>query len=68
MAIFSDGVTEAENTSGVQYDQAGLSDSIARITACDVQQIGSDFFSDLDRFRMGAPAQDDTTFLVIGLE
>jgi sigma-B regulation protein RsbU (phosphoserine phosphatase) len=68
MAIFSDGVTEAVNTSGVQYDQAGLSDSIARITACDVQQIGFDFFADLDRFRMGAPAQDDTTFLVIGLE
>ncbi len=68
MAIFSDGVTEAENTAGVQYDQAGLADSIARIFARDVEQIGSDFFSDLDRFRMGAPAKDDTTFLVIGLE
>lgn len=67
LAIFSDGVTEAENTSGVQYEQDGLAESFARITAREVGQIGEAFFSDLDRFRIGAPAKDDTTFLVVGL-
>ncbi len=68
LAIFSDGVTEAENTDGVQYEQDGLADSFSRINARDVEQIAKEFFTDLDRFRIGAPAKDDTTFLVIGLE
>ena len=68
LAIFSDGVTEAENTEGIQYEQDGLADSFSRINAQSVEQIGREFFTDLDRFRIGAPAKDDTTFLVIGLE
>ncbi len=67
LAIFSDGVTEAENTEGTQYEQDGLADSFARINAQSVEQIGREFFTDLDRFRIGAPAKDDTTFLVVGL-
>jgi sigma-B regulation protein RsbU (phosphoserine phosphatase) len=67
LAIFSDGVTEAENTAGIQYEEAGLADSFARINAREVEQIGAEFFTDLDRFRIGAPAKDDTTFLVVGL-
>jgi hypothetical protein len=31
----------------------------------DVREIGEVFFSDLDRFRIGAQAKDDTTYLVI---
>lgn len=67
LAIFSDGVTEAENTAGTQYEQDGLADSFARINAQGVEQIGKEFFTNLDRFRIGAPAKDDTTFLVIGV-
>lgn len=68
LAIFSDGVTEAENNAGTQYENDGLADSFARINALqDVEKIGAEFLADLDRFRIGAPAKDDTTFLVIGL-
>ncbi len=67
LAIFSDGVSEAENTAGIQYEEDGLADSFARINAREVEQIGAEFFTDLDRFRIGAPAKDDTTFLVVGL-
>lgn len=67
LAMFSDGVTEAENTAGIPYEEHGLTASFARINAREVEQIGKEFFADLDRFRIGAPAKDDTTFLVIGL-
>ena len=67
LAIFSDGVTEAENIAGIQYEQDGLAESFQRINARAVEEIGHQFFNDLDCFRIGAPAKDDTTFLVIGL-
>ena len=68
LAIFSDGVTDAENTAGQLYEECGLAESHAGIKAVDVEQIGRCFFEELDRFRIGAPAKDDTTYLVIGLD
>jgi phosphoserine phosphatase RsbU/P len=66
--VFSDGVTEAENRAGKQYEEAGLSESVARIHSLSlVKEIGEEFFADLDLFRMGVPARDDTTFLVVGV-
>jgi serine phosphatase RsbU (regulator of sigma subunit) len=68
LAMYSDGVTDAENTDGATYEISGLTASLARIPAQRVEQIGAAVFEDLDRFRIGAPAKDDTTFLVIGSE
>lgn len=68
LAVFSDGVTDAENTAGETFEEKGLFDAHARLRAPDVEQIGQNFFEDLDRFRMGAPAKDDTTYLVVGLD
>jgi sigma-B regulation protein RsbU (phosphoserine phosphatase) len=68
LAVYSDGVTDAENTYGATYEMSGLTASLARISASDVGQIGTAFFEDLDRFRIGTPAKDDTTYLVVGLE
>jgi sigma-B regulation protein RsbU (phosphoserine phosphatase) len=68
LAVFSDGVTEAENTAGEVFEDKYPAASHARIRATDVEEIGKIFFEDLDRFRMGAPAKDDTTYLVVGLD
>jgi phosphoserine phosphatase RsbU/P len=68
LAVYSDGVTDAENTDGVTYEMSRLASSLARITEHDVAQIGTAVFEDLDHFRIGAPAKDDTTYLVIGIE
>lgn len=68
LSIFSDGVTDAENTAGEAYDERALAESHARINAFAVEEIGQAFFADLDRFRIGAPAKDDTTYLVVGLD
>jgi sigma-B regulation protein RsbU (phosphoserine phosphatase) len=67
LALFSDGVTDAENTAGRTYDFEGLEASLGRIEARRVHEIGQTFFADLDRFRIGAAAKDDTTFLVVGM-
>ncbi len=67
LAVFSDGVTDTENTAGEIYGEEGLMSSLTRIDAHGVGQIGPAFFEELDNFRIGAPAKDDTTFLVIGL-
>jgi sigma-B regulation protein RsbU (phosphoserine phosphatase) len=67
LAVFSDGVTDAENTSGATFDLSGVVASHERINAQQLEQIGPAFFEELDRFRIGAPAKDDTTYLVIGL-
>lgn len=66
LAVFSDGVTDAENTAGQTYDIEGLRASLGRMPTRNVSEIGPTFFADLDRFRIGAPAKDDTTFLVMG--
>jgi serine phosphatase RsbU (regulator of sigma subunit) len=68
LAVFSDGVTDAEDTSGATFEAAGVVAGHARINAQEVEQIGPAFFEELDSFRIGAPAKDDTTYLVIGLE
>ena len=68
LAIFSDGVTDAENTLGETYDMEGLTASLSQITVQSVGQIGWAVFEDLDRFRIGVPAKDDTTLLLIGLD
>ena len=67
LAIFSDGVTDAENTAGETFEDKGLGESHARLSTIEVEQIGRAFFEELDRFRIGAPAKDDTTYLVLGL-
>jgi serine phosphatase RsbU (regulator of sigma subunit) len=67
LAVFSDGVTDAENTAGETFEDKGLAEGHAHISTFDVEQIGQSFFENLNRFRIGAPAKDDTTYLVIGL-
>lgn len=67
LAVFSDGVTDAENTAGETFEDKGLAEGHTHISTFDVEQIGQSFFEGLDRFRIGAPAKDDMTYLVIGI-
>jgi len=67
IAIFSDGVTDAVNTNDEIFEDNGLKESFDKTISKDVEGIGKEFFEILDRYRMGASATDDTTFLVVGL-
>ncbi len=67
LAIFSDGITDAESLTEEMYDEAGIAASLSGTRAEQaVEEIGAKVFRDLDRFRIGAAAKDDTTFLVVG--
>jgi sigma-B regulation protein RsbU (phosphoserine phosphatase) len=68
LALFSDGLTDAENTSGATYDTRGVSTALSHADAADPARIGTQLFSDLDRFRAGTPAPDDTTLLLVGID
>lgn len=66
LVLFSDGVTDAENTEGEQYDFERLNKCREKIDEREVSKIGAALLSDLDRFRIGAPNYDDTTYLIVG--
>ncbi len=66
LVLFSDGVTDAENTKGEQYDFERLYACREKINQHEVSKIGAALLSDLDRFRIGAPNYDDTTYLIVG--
>ncbi|MGH9943070.1 MAG: PP2C family protein-serine/threonine phosphatase [Pyrinomonadaceae bacterium] len=68
LALFSDGVTDAENSEGMTFDRVRIALNLARLDVRELEKLGYSFFAALDRFRMGAPASDDTTFLVVGLD
>jgi sigma-B regulation protein RsbU (phosphoserine phosphatase) len=69
LAIFSDGITDAESLTEEMYDEAGIAASLSGTRAEQaVEEIGAKVFHDLDRFRIGAAAKDDTTFLVVGID
>lgn len=66
LALFSDGVTDAEDTAGETYEEEGLRRSLKSLEDSSVAAIGQTIIAELDRFRIGAPAKDDTTLLIIG--
>ncbi len=69
LAVFSDGVTDAENTAGEPFGAKRVAAQLAHIKAAqNVNDIGVSLLAELDRFRIGAPAQDDTTLLVVALD
>lgn len=68
LAVFSDGVTDAEDTSEETYEAEGVAASLAHLSSrASAEDIGRAMLIDLDRFRIGAPAKDDTTLLIVGL-
>jgi sigma-B regulation protein RsbU (phosphoserine phosphatase) len=67
LAVFSDGVTDAENMAEEQFEEH-LPAALAQLAPRDPADAGTQFFAALDRFRIGAPPKDDTTFMVIGYD
>jgi len=66
LAVFSDGVTDSENSAGETFDETKIAAALRHMDVCDLERLGCAFFDELDRFRIGVPAKDDTTFLLIG--
>jgi hypothetical protein len=65
LAIFTDGVTEAENTAAQEYGEARLMAALAANTAATPQALLHGIMSDIDRFAAGAPQHDDITLMLL---
>lgn len=65
MALYTDGVTEAEDPSGEPFGELRLSDLLGRRDGESAQQVSNFVVAEVDRFSPGEPSDDRT--LVIGL-
>jgi sigma-B regulation protein RsbU (phosphoserine phosphatase) len=65
LVMFSDGVTEAENTGGEMYGEERLLASLAGAAAKSAQEIVSHVLDGVRAFSVGAGQADDITVLVV---
>ena len=65
IVLYTDGITEAQNASHEHFDDERLHDVVVGCAECEPQQLAESVFSEVDRFRNGAPQKDDETVLVI---
>jgi len=65
VAIYSDGITEAEDPSGVPFDEAGLEDALRANREQDVTSIGSAVVRAVERHTDNTKFADDLTILLL---
>jgi sigma-B regulation protein RsbU (phosphoserine phosphatase) len=68
LVLYSDGLTEAFNTSGEQYGADRLSRLLEQQSTLLPQQLLNATLEDLKKFRAGAPRTDDLTIMIIRRE
>jgi sigma-B regulation protein RsbU (phosphoserine phosphatase) len=65
LAMYTDGLTEARDSVGSLYGLERLEESLMRRRAAGAEQTVTGIWSDVERFRAGAPATDDATLLLV---
>jgi serine phosphatase RsbU (regulator of sigma subunit) len=65
LVLFSDGVTEAENPSGVAFDDAGLEQIVNEHWWKDLQTLGTSVLKAVETHAAGAKIADDLTVLAV---
>lgn len=65
VALYSDGISEAQNGAGEEYGAERLIESLRRHAPSGASQILQGAIADLDAFVGGAPQHDDITLLVV---
>jgi len=65
LVLYSDGITEAENPSGVPFDEVGLQSIIAEHGGEDPQRLGRALLSGVEKHAADARLIDDLTALVL---
>jgi hypothetical protein len=65
LAIFTDGVTEAENAAAQEYGEGRLMQALSAVSAAAPQAALDAIMADLDRFVAGAPQHDDITLMLL---
>jgi sigma-B regulation protein RsbU (phosphoserine phosphatase) len=65
LAIFTDGVTEAENAAAQEYGEGRLMQTLNASSAAAPEAALNAIMADLDRFVGGAPQHDDITLMLL---
>jgi Stage II sporulation protein E (SpoIIE) len=68
LVMFSDGVTEAENTSGEDFGEARLLETVCNNWDTDTRNICDAVFGDLRSFLGDLDPQDDQTLMIVRLQ
>ncbi len=64
LILFSDGVSEAENSKGAYFGEKGIIDVLKKKKDLKASSLCDEIFNSLDKFREGASFNDDLTLLV----
>ena len=65
LALFTDGVTEANNTDSDEFGEDRLRATLKASAHLSVEEIRSNIIKDVDEWCAGAPQHDDLTFIII---
>ncbi len=66
LVLYSDGITEAQDSEGSQYDEQRLISSLELHAGLGAAAMADAVLQDVARFRGAGPQQDDMTMLVVG--
>ncbi len=65
LAIFSDGITEANDIDEQEYGEERLIEYLHRVAERSAEEIVDAIFEEVDRFATGAPQYDDITLMIL---
>src|SRR5581483_7303045 len=68
LAVFTDGVTEANNLSGEEFGEERLKETLAAAADLPVEKIRERIINDVQQFCAGAPQHDDLTFILVKIK
>lgn len=67
LVLYTDGINEAANDQGQQFDEGGLADALRTYRNQSPQQICDSLFEAVQAYSGNRPAEDDLTLLALGI-
>jgi sigma-B regulation protein RsbU (phosphoserine phosphatase) len=65
LALYTDGITEAQNPAGIDFDMVGIRNAVAAHINKPLPIVGEEIHRSLDRHTRGAPLADDRTLVLV---
>ncbi len=65
LALYTDGITEAQNPAGIDFDMVGIQNAVTTHKGKPLPLVGEEIHRALDRHTRGAPLADDRTLVLV---
>ncbi len=65
LALYTDGITEAQNPAGIDFDMVGIRNVVTAYKDKPLPIVGEEIHHSLDRHTRGAPLADDRTLVLV---